>query len=85
MIPNNNLSVLPWYRSIQEQNARRWWVYNRVYPLFCPALYLLPFQIMRDTLLSFIPGSTINSDDSESGIISQNGEIVEMGGYGINV
>ena len=84
MIPNNNLSVLPWYRSIQEQNARRWWVYNRVYPLFCPALYLLPFQIMRDTLLSFIPGSTINVDDSESGIISPNGEILSIGGYSVN-
>lgn len=50
MIPNNNLSVLPWYRSLDEQNARRWWIYDRVYPLFAPALKLLPFQVMRDTL-----------------------------------
>ncbi len=48
MIPNNNLSVLPWYTSIEQQNARRWWVYNRVYPLFTPQRYVLPFQIMRD-------------------------------------
>ena len=47
MIPNNNLSVLPWYTSIDQQNARRWWVYNRVYPLFTPAGFLLPFQILR--------------------------------------
>ncbi len=46
MIPNNNLSVLPWYTSIDQQNARKWWVYNRVYPLFTPAGYLLPFQIL---------------------------------------
>ena len=45
MIPNNNLSVLPWYTSIDQQNARKWWVYNKVYPLFTPAGFLLPFQI----------------------------------------
>lgn len=48
MIPNNNFSVLPWYTSIDQQNARRWWVYNRVYPLFTPAGFLLPFQILLD-------------------------------------
>lgn len=47
MIPNNNLSVLPWYTSIEQQNARKWWVYGRVYPLFTPAMFMLPFQIMR--------------------------------------
>lgn len=48
MIPNNNLSVLPWYSSIEQQNARKWWVYGRVYPLFTPATFLLPFQILRE-------------------------------------
>ena len=46
MIPNNNLSVLPWYTSIDQQNARKWWVYGRVYPLFTPAGFILPFQII---------------------------------------
>ena len=50
MIPNNNLSVLPWYKSIEQQNARKWWIYNRVYPLFTPAGFLLPFQVMRDAI-----------------------------------
>ena len=48
MIPNNNLSVLPWYSSIEQQNARKWWVYGRVYPLFTPAMFMLPFQILRE-------------------------------------
>lgn len=48
MIPNNNLSVLPWYTSIEQQNARKWWVYGRIYPLFTPAGFLLPFQILLD-------------------------------------
>lgn len=48
MIPKNNLSVLPWYTSIEQQNARKWWIYGRVYPLFTPAGFLLPFQILLD-------------------------------------
>ena len=48
MNPNNNLSVLPWYTSIEQQNARKWWVYDRIYPLFTPATFMLPFQIMRE-------------------------------------
>lgn len=47
MIPNNNLSVLPWYSSIEQQNARKWWAYGRVYPLYTQATFMLPFQIMR--------------------------------------
>ena len=46
MIPSNNLCVLPWYTSIGQQNARKWWVYDRIYPLFTPAGYILPFQIL---------------------------------------
>jgi len=46
MIPNNNLSVLPWYTSIGQQNARKWWIYNQVYPLFTPAGFILPFQML---------------------------------------
>ena len=45
MIPNNNLSLLPWYDSIGQQNARKWWTYGRIYPLFVPAGYLPMFQI----------------------------------------
>lgn len=57
MIPNNNLSVLPWYTTIDQQNARKWWVYDRVYPLFTPAGFMLPFQIIR----SHLPGTTVAS------------------------
>lgn len=46
MIPNNNLSVLPWYTSIEQQNARKWWIYDRIYPLFTPAGFLLPWQLI---------------------------------------
>lgn len=48
MIPNNNLSVLPFYTSLDQQNARKWWVYGRVYPLYCPAGFLIPFQVLTE-------------------------------------
>lgn len=58
MIPNNNLSVLPWYSSIEQQNARKWWIYNRIYPLYTPAGFILPFQLMiphaSSTTISFV-------------------------------
>ncbi len=54
MIPNNNLSVLPFYESLQYQNARKWWIYGRVYPLFCPAGFLLPFQVITEHVANSI-------------------------------
>lgn len=46
MLPNNNLSILPWYTSIDQQNARKWWIYDRIYPLYVPAGFIPPFQII---------------------------------------
>jgi len=46
MIPNNNLSVLPWYTSLAQQNARKWWIQGRVYPLYAQAGFVPPFQII---------------------------------------
>lgn len=48
---------MPWYTSIEQQNARKWWVYDRVYPLFTPAMFMLPFQILR----AHRAGTTITS------------------------
>ena len=47
MLPNNNLSVLPWYTSEEQRNARKWWLYGKVYPLYCYGGQVLPFQLMR--------------------------------------
>lgn len=49
MTQNNNLSVLPWYNSISEQNHRKSYAFGQIYPLFAPANMLLPFQIIRPT------------------------------------
>ena len=77
MIPNNNLSVLPFYTSLDQQNARKWWMYGRVYPLYCPAGFLLPFQIITehtDLTPSNISGATIydaNTDQQIAGITTE--------------
>ena len=55
MIPNNNFSVLPFYESSQYQNARKWWTYGRVYPLFTPAGFILPFQVITE----HVPNSVV--------------------------
>lgn len=43
---NNNLSVLPFYTSRDEQTHRRTYSYGEVYPLYTPVGYLPPFQIV---------------------------------------
>lgn len=59
IIEEPNFSVLPWYTSLKYQNARKWWNYDKIYPLFTPATMMLPFQIIRThrataTVSSFI-------------------------------
>lgn len=44
---NNNLSVLPWYTSLEEQNHHKSYAFGQIYPLISPTDRLLPFQIMR--------------------------------------
>lgn len=66
------MSVLPWYDSIERQNARKWWVYNKVYPLFTPAGFMLPFQVMREHRTNEIVSFRIyNRDNSLIGDFTQ--------------
>ena len=61
MTPNNNFSILPFYESLDEQNARKWWVFGRIYPLFTPAGYAPRFQIIipyTTTEPSYVSGSS---------------------------
>lgn len=79
MIPNNNFSVLPWYTSIEQQNARKWWVYRRTYPLFTPAGFLPPFQLMREkeSTKQYAPGTQMTPNASYPGreLKEQNGMV----------
>lgn len=46
MTQNNNLSVLPFYTSLNEQNHRKSYAYGEIYPLYCPSGEILAFQFM---------------------------------------
>ena len=73
MIPNNNLSVLPFYDSIERQNARKWWMYDKVYPLFVPPGYMLPFQVMRPSRTELAKGDLMEPTDHDSGYLTSDG------------
>ena len=45
---NNNLSLLPFYESIGEQDRRRPYAYGETYALFTPLGSVPPFQVMLD-------------------------------------
>lgn len=73
MIPNNNLSVLPFYDSIERQNARKWWMYDKVYPLFVPSGYMLPFQVMRPSRTELVKGGPMEPTEGDNGYLTSDG------------
>lgn len=93
MTPNNNLSVLPWYTSIEQQNARKWWVYNRVYPLFTPAGFILPFQMIVPHVTTPVLGTFLLYDANtnaqvanlRSGLINTGLSVKQFANYDIVV
>lgn len=46
--PNNNLSPLPWYSSLDYQSHRKDYAFGQIYPLITPDKKLLPFQVIRE-------------------------------------
>ena len=86
MIPNNNLSVLPWYTSIEQQNARKWWIYGKVYPLFTPAGFMLPFQIMTPHHSSGavpMPDATLEPTDKRNGYYDTDGNFHNLATFAV--
>lgn len=73
MTINNNLSVLPFYTDISEQDWRKSYAYGDVYPLFSQAGFLLPFQIIRNTRANTIMSVVLfRKDGSQVGNITTN-------------
>lgn len=63
MTPNNNLSVLPFYTQLAEQNHRKSYAYGDIYPLFSPNNNILPFQIIRPNRANQITGVALFKAD----------------------
>ena len=73
MTTNNNLSVLPFYKSLDEQDWRKSYAYGDVYPLFAQAGILLPFQIVRDHRSNSITSVILfQKDGTQVGNITNN-------------
>lgn len=91
MTTNNNISVLPWYKSIEEQNHRKSYAYGEVYPLYSQAGLLLPFQIIREHRNNEVTTVNLYQRDGQpvASIVSQMAEagltIVPFAAYGYDV
>lgn len=78
----NNFSPLPFYKSKDDQNARRWWVY-RTYPLYGSSTKGLPFQILRENRDEIIPGKELGGYVDYPDTRLNDEGIQEEGGDGI--
>lgn len=65
---NNNLSVLPFYTNINEQNHRRSYAYGDIYPLYSPKTQIPPFQIIRTTGSSNGTARLYKRDGTNTGV-----------------
>lgn len=52
MLRNNNLSPLPFYESLAEQDFRKWYTQGEMYPLRVSASRLLPFRFAVPSISS---------------------------------
>lgn len=70
---NNNLSVLPFYRTRDEQNHRRPYAYGDIYPLYTPLGQVPPFQIIRQHSSATIQGVDLYRADGSlvGGILTE--------------
>ena len=82
MIPNNNLNILPFYNSIDEQNHRKDYAYGDVYKLITERTKLLPFQINREHLAS-APITTAILYELKTG--DSQDILTEINGAGLNI
>lgn len=54
MSRNNNMSVIPFYESLEEQDFRKWYSYGKVFPLVVSQNSLTPFFFVMPSTASLI-------------------------------
>lgn len=81
MIPNNNLNILPFYSSLDEQDHRKFYAYGHIYTLIAPNNKLLPFQINREHIANAVSSVTII--DVETGATTN--ILSELTSAGLNI
>lgn len=88
---NNNLSPLPFYPSIEEQNHRLSYAYGNIYPLYGQTSLLVPFQLQRAHISNAITRVDIFSRDGvfvrdiRSEALNAGLSVINYESYGIDV
>jgi len=83
MTPNSNILPLPFYDSLNKQQAAKWYSYGQAYEFPVPSGFILPFQIIRGragdaiTSANIIKVSTGASTDILSQLTATGIEIVQ--------
>ena len=77
---NNNLSPLPFYRSVAEQQCRLPWAFGDVFPLRCDNR-LLPFLFTRAASVIPASGEEILTGSGFSGYIGADGQLYNPSGW----
>jgi len=92
MTPNNNLSPLAFYDSVDKQNHRKDYAFGEAYPLYTPSRRILPFQIIRSTrAIAAIPYAALHNLDGSvflditAPMISGGLEVVSHSSLGFDV
>ena len=88
---NNNLSVLPFYQNIEEQNHRRSYAFGEIYPIYTPVTKIPPFQIVIPhetytlTRVALYTADGVLVSNSVLGDISSGVQIKQFADYGYDV
>lgn len=76
---NNNLSVLPFYPSLDEQDFRKSYAYGAVYPIYCKKGTILPFQIQLPAVADDTAVDVLLYDFGGSQVATLTGKMQDTG------
>ena len=88
---NNNLSPVPFYTDISEQNHRLSYAYGNIYPLYGHTSFLLPFQLIRAHINNAITKVDVYTKDGvfvrdlRSQTLNAGLSVVSYASYGIDI
>lgn len=82
---NNNLSPLPFYSSLAEQECRLPWAFGDVYPLRCGGERIPNFFIVRSQRGEFVSeGTELNETGYFDGYVQTDGTLFDGSGSGVS-
>lgn len=80
---NNNLSVLPFYNSLDEQNHRKSYAYGAIYPLYTPIGKVPPFQVLLSSAASPSSITLYKADGTSVDSVTMSVTVKSFTGYAV--